>query len=202
MPVRSLSLVAAAVALVAALAMRAPAASAGDGCGDFQPLSGTIAGMKLVNHTVFADRGLGAAISFAGDDGIVTYYRYDLGYTGISESTLRLATQRSVEEMSLAILLLKGEITGIRQSGKTRLVNEVEVTDVVVIGRQGSAATVSILGMGSDGHCLHKVRYTPNMAGIGEDGRNADGLLAFQRFERVLDDLAVYFCRESCLTEL
>jgi len=188
--------------LAAGLAMIAGAAIADDGCGDFQALSGSIAGMTLVDHTVYANPGMGAAISFAGDDGIVTYFRYDLGMDRISERTLVAATERSVEEMSVVIHLLKGEIVRLRQSGETRRVNEVDVHDVVVISRHGTAMNINILGMGSDGRCIHKIRYTPNMSDVGRDGRNAEGLLAFERFERVLDAMSVYFCRETCLTEM
>jgi hypothetical protein len=190
------------VGLAAGLMMAAHPAVAEDGCGDFQALSGTIAGMSLIDHTVFANPGMGAAISFAGDDGIMTYYRYDLGLNRISDRALVLATERSVEELGAVIGLMQGRIVRVRQSGEIHTVNEVDVHDVVVISTHGDWASVNILGIGSDGRCLHKIRYTPNMSGVGSNGRNAEGLLAFERFERVLDAMAPYFCRETCLTEM
>jgi hypothetical protein len=190
------------LALAAGLMTAGSGALAGDACGEFQPLSGTVAGMSLVDHTVFADPGLGASISYSGDDGVLTYSRYDLGFDRISERTLLLATERSLEEVSIAVLLLNGEIVRVRQSGTRRLVNEVEVDDVVIVSRHGNGMQVDILGIGTDGDCLHRVHYMPKMNGVGQDGRNGEGLLAFERFERALDDLAVYFCREGCLTEL
>jgi len=190
------------IGLTAALAMIGNAAVAEDGCGDFQALSGKIVGMSLIDHTVFANPGMGAAISFAGDDGIMTYYRYDLGLNRISDRALVLATERSVEELGAVIGMMKGRIVRVRQSGEIHTVNEVDVHDIVVISSHGEWASINILGIGSDGRCLHKIRYTPNMSGVGMDGRNAEGLLTFERFERVLDAMAPYFCRDTCLTEM
>ena len=188
--------------LAAGLMMVSTTALAEDDCGDFQPLSGNIVDMTLVDHTNYANPGLGASISYAGDDGILTYYRYDLGFNNISNRTLMLATERSVEELGTVLRLLSGDVVRIRQSGTTRMINEVDVKDVVIIAQHPGGSIVNVIGMGSDGRCLHKIHYTPTMSGVGEDGRNQEGLLAFERFERVLDEMSVYFCRYTCVTEM
>lgn len=188
--------------LAAGLIMVSTAARAADGCADFQPLSGDIAGMHLVDHTVYADPALGAAISYSGEDGGFTYFRYDLGFNKISDRTLLAATEHSVEEVGAMIRVLRGDIVRIRKSGEVHMVNEVDVQDVVVISKHDGATSINILGIGSDGRCLHKIHYSPDMTGIGRDGRNSEGLLVFERFERVLSEMAVYFCLETCVTEL
>jgi hypothetical protein len=189
-------------ALAAGFALSASAALADEGCGDFQPVRGKLGGMELIDHAVYVTPGMGAAVTYSGDDGVVIYRRFDMGFDTISDRALMLAAEQSVESVSNLVRGLSGQIVRIRQSGTTRTVNEVEVKDFVVLSRVGTALGINVLGIGSDGHCLHEIHYAPNMQGVGRDGHNAEDLLVFERFERAMNAMAVYFCRESCVTEM
>jgi hypothetical protein len=50
------------------------------------------------------------------------------------------------------------------EAGKRRLAGDIEMLGVIYVGLKGAGAVTEFVGLGHDGQCIHKVRYTHESA--------------------------------------
>ena len=180
------------MALMLIAAPFADTAVASGRCGDFVPFEGPVADMDLKKHTVYEEPALGASVTYQGPDGKLTYYQYDLGLDHISDGVVNESVTYAVEDIQTVIAMLDGKIETIMSSGQEHTVADVAFADTVVVSTAADGQKVDFVAVGTDRRCLHKVRYTPDVATNDGEGRNSEGLVVYDRFVRALDGLEPY----------
>ncbi len=161
-------------------------------CGDFVPLEGPIVDMMLKNHVIYDETALGASATYLGPDGKLTYYSYDLGLDEIAQDVVDQSITMAIRDIRTVITMLEGEVQTITNSEQSYAIGDVVLAGAWVMSSVDDAQQADFVAIGTDGQCLHKVRYTPDMADTGDDGRNSEGLGIEERFHRVMQQLAPY----------
>ncbi len=162
-------------------------------CGEFEPMRSEIVDMAFKKHHVFADLTLGAATSYEGPDGTLTCYRFDRGFDRISQDLLDDTTHLAIQNVESLIHFLDGEVTKVMSPWQARTIGDVTLEIILFVSEVSGAQRIDFLATGTDGRCLYIVRYTPDVTSLDAQGRDADGLVVFERFNRALDGLAPYF---------
>lgn len=143
----------------------APAVAFAECSQDYEIDTADLAGIPYQETIRFPEPGAGVQYRFYDPDGSrnVSYYRYDGGLDAITND-IAIAEIQSVHRVVLQVSEMNGlEIASMEQMDSF-MAGDIEMLGVIYVGLKGAGAVTEFVGLGHDGQCIHKVRYTHESA--------------------------------------
>ena len=132
---------------------------------DFEIDAPDLAGIPYQETVRFPNSGAGVQYRFYDADGQrnVSYYRYDGDHDAISNE-IAAAEIQSVHAVVQQVTQMNGlEIVNMEQM-ESFMAGDIEMLGIIYVGIKGTGAVTEFVGLGHDGQCIHKVRYTHESA--------------------------------------
>jgi hypothetical protein len=143
----------------------APAVAFAECSQDYEIATPDLAGIAYQETVRFPNPGAGVQYRFYDPDGRrnVSYYRYDGGLDAISNENAAAEIQ-SVHGVLQQVTQMNGlEIVNMEQM-EPFMAGDIEMLGIIYVGIKGTGAVTEFVGLGHDGQCIHKVRYTHESA--------------------------------------